>query len=258
MIFTTLTREAEAGAARYGLLTEAWRSIFHTTLNASDFGSVAAVGRANEEALAIASDFLADERSTVSRIVREIAIEARQTTLRQLASIDTSETTERVDEQLSAFCDYIESELIAQIHRDIALLRQTIQRVDLEVSIAATARGISARTALVEYRIGNQADLQFVFHDRHARKWASKKFIRAMWRHTLLAVYNEIVLMTLAEHGIWRAQVVHEDPNSDVNGVIVAMGSNSEFPTYSEIRADIFHPNANAVLRMEEAPLVSS
>lgn len=251
MIFNRLTQEAESAAVRYGLLTESWRSIFHSALNASDFGSPAVVDRAIEEAYAIASDYLAEERQFMARIVADIATEARQTTLLQIASVDASELSDRAGEHLRATQSYIESELIAQIHRDVALLRQQLQRVDLEVTIASTSRGISERAALIEYRIGNQADLQFVFHDRHARKWASKKFVRAMWRHSLLSVYNEIVLITLAEHGLKRAQVVHQDPSAATHGMIIAMGSNAELPTYSEIRNEIFHPNANAVLVME-------
>lgn len=252
MIFNRLTQEAESASIRYGLLTESWRSVFHSALNSSDFGDSAMRARAVEEAFAIASDYLAQEREIMARVVADIALEARQTTLSQIASVDASELSARAVEHLQATQGYIESELIAQIHRDVALLGQQLQKVDLEVSIASAARGMSQRAALIEYRIGNQADLQFVFHDRHARKWASKKFVRAMWRHSLLAVYNEIVLITLAEHGLSRAQVVHQDPSAETHGMIVAMGSNAEHPTYSEIRNEVFHPNANAVLAMEK------
>jgi hypothetical protein len=253
MILQRLTQEAESASVRYGMLTEAWRSIFHSALNASDFGAPAASDRAIEEAYVIAKDYLAEEREAVTRIFAEIARDAHQRTKDELRSVDASELSDDALEHLSATESYLIDELVAQIHRDVALLRQTIQRVVLEVSIASRSRGVSQRMALVEYRIGNQADLQFVFHDRQARKWASKKFVRAMWRHTALAVYNETVLMTLAEHGVTRAQVQHEDEKSDVHGKVIAMGSNSYFPTYSEIRNEIFHPNANAILRMEHA-----
>lgn len=251
MILNRLNQEAELAAIRYGLLTDSWRSIFHDTLNRSGFGYPYATEQAIGEAYDIAQDFLADERERASRIIAEIASEAHQTTIADLRSIDTSELTERALEHLRATHSYLIDELVAQIHRDIALLRQTLQRVSLEVSIASRSRGIPERTALIEYRIGNQADMQFVFHDRHARKWASKKFVRAIWRHTLLSVYNEIVLFVLADHGVARARVEHEDSSAQSHGMIIAMGSNTEFPTYSEIRNEIFHPNANAVLKME-------
>jgi hypothetical protein len=252
MILQRLSHEAETAAMRYGLLTEAWRSIFHQALNASNFGYPAVTDKAIGEAFRVAETYLSEERHAAERTLSEIATEARTVTLADLQSIDASEMTERALEHLSVTRSYLVDELIAQCHRDIALMRQTMQRVSLEVSISSRSRGISERTALVEYRIGNQADLQFIFHDRHARKWASKKFVRALWRHTLLSTYNESVLFTLADHGLARARVAHEDHGAASHGMIVAIGSNSEFPTYSEIRNEVFHPNANAVLEMEK------
>lgn len=251
MIAARLTQEAETASARYGLLTEAWRSLFHEALNASDFGSTAASARVVERAFAIASDFLTTERENIARIMREIAREAHQRTLDEIESVETRELTDAALTHLSEMAEYVDGELVAQIHRDIGLLRQTIQRTALEVSLAVRSRGISERMALVEYRIGNQADLKFVFHDRQARKWASKKFVRAMWRHALLAIYNETVMLTLSEHGIARARVVHEDEGADVHDMVIAFGSNTELPTYSEIRNEVFHPNAHAILAME-------
>lgn len=252
MILDQLTQYAESAATRYGMLTDSWRSLFQNALNSSAFGSPAQASRVVKEAYAIAESFLDEERAQADRVSTAVALEAHQTTLAQIASIDAQELTDAALEHLSASQNYMIDELVAQIHRDIALLRSTLQRAVLEVSIAARARGISKRTALIEYMIGNQAQMNFVFHDRHARKWASKKFVRAMWRHTLLAVYNEIVLIALADHGLSRAQVQHQDPAADAHGMLVAIGSNADLPTYSEIRNEIFHPNANAVLAMED------
>lgn len=253
MILARLTREAEAATARYGMLTDAWRSIFHANLNSPRFGTPGALDEAVSEAFVVAQHYLSTEDGVIERTAAEIAVEARVATKRALASIDTSELSDAALEHLGATENYIHSELVAQIHRDIALLRQSIQRVALEVSIAARARGISQRVALIEYRIGNHADLQFMFHDRHARKWASKKFVRAMFRHAMLGVYNESVLITLSEHGVARARIVHTDPKAEVHGMILALGSNTDRPTYSEIRNEIFHPNADAILAAPEA-----
>lgn len=251
MILTRLSEEADAASARYGLLTNSWRSIYLSALNDRDFGTVLVMEKSVDEAYAIASSFIADERQTIERLIEEIATEARRATISELRSIDTSELSERALEHLNVTQSYLVDEIVAQIHRDIALLRQTIQRVSLEVSIAARSRSISERAALIEYQIGNVSDIQFSFHDRSSRKWASSKFIRTVWRHTLLSVYNEIVLYTLADHGLSRARVEHQDPAAEVHNMVIAMGSNSEFPTYSEIRMQVFHPNANAILRSE-------
>lgn len=253
MIFARFDQEAESASVRYGMLTDSWRSSFMRALNAMTYDFGRATDQAIEEAYAVAQSFLEDERDRIERILTEIAGEAHQTTLTSLRSIDSDELSEAALEHLYETQRYLIDEIAAQMQRDIALLRQTLQRVTLEVGIAARGRGIEQRTALVEYRIGNQAELQFMFHDRHARKWPSKKFVRAIWRHTLLATYNEAVLMTIADHGLTRAVVQHQDAGAQSHGAIVSFGSNSEHPTYSEIRNEVFHPNANAILAVEDA-----
>lgn len=257
MILDKLTLEAEFAAARYTLLTESWRSLFNQALGASDFGSPAAFKRLTRDAFSLAETFLAEEQEASERVLREIAIEAHQTTLDELQSVSADELSDAALEHLRVTQSYMLDELAAQMHRDVALLRQTLQRVVLEVSLAARSRQISERTALIEYRIGNQAELSFVFNDRQSRRWSSKKFVRALWRHTLLSVYNEIVLTTLADHGIQRARVVHQDAKADVHDMVIAFGSNTELPTYSEIREGVFHPNAHAFLAMEDSRVSS-
>lgn len=252
MILTKLGFEADAAAARYGLLCEAWRSLFNDALNRGDFGSPANARNLERELHAIADTFLKEEIKAASRIVEEIAREAHAATLREIASASAPELSAQALEHLSAIEQYLSEELVAQLYRDIALVRQTLRRVALEVSVAARSQGKSERVALIEYRIGNRSELEFMFHDRYARKWTSKKFVRGLWRHTLLSVYNEVVMMTLADHGIERARVHHADGKAEVHGMVIAFGSNSQLPTYSEIRDTVFHPNANAYLTMEK------
>ncbi|RWI35422.1 hypothetical protein [Mesorhizobium sp.] len=253
MIFDQLSGYADSAAVRYGMLTDSWRSLFQNALNSSRFGAPAQASDVVREAYQIAESFLDEEREHAERVTTSVALEALQTTLAELESSDATKLTDAALQHLQATQSYIIDELVAQIHRDIALLRQTLQRAVLEVSVSAKSRGISQRTALIEYMIGNKAELDFVFHDRHARKWASKKFVRGMWRHTLLAVYNEVVMLTLADHGVTRAQVHHQDASAQAHGMMIALSSNADLPTYSEIRNEIFHPNANAVLAREIA-----
>ena len=123
----------------------------------------------------------------------------------------------------------------------------------LQVTVASKSEGISLQTALAQYRIGNAAELHFFFHDRRNQKWPSRKFIRAVWRHHLLTAFNEVTLLTLAEHGVTTARIEHINPKADSNGLLVAMNSSTELPTYAEIRNEIFHPNSDAILAYPEA-----
>ncbi|WLR90997.1 hypothetical protein [Shinella zoogloeoides] len=251
MIQNRLNQEADQAAARYGLLVDGWQGLFGRALNAIDFGTASHAAHFISEALEMAQTYMRQEAVAFDDVFEEIASEAHQTTLDQIASNDANELTERVTDHLRTAQQYAADELLAQINRDLALMRRALQRVALEVYAASRSRGISQRQALIEYRIGNVAELDFAFHDRTNRKWSSRKFVRTLWRHSLLSVYNEVVMLTLADHGLRRARVVHLDPNAESHDTLIAFSSSADLPTYSEIRDTIFHPNANAILAME-------
>lgn len=248
MIQNEFTRYAESASARYDMLTDSFRQLYTNAFTQADFGSWAQMVRIVKEAYQIAEIYLDNERETIDRILFDIATEAHQTTIREIASIDASELPERVSEHLGVTQRYLVDEIIAQVHRDIAQIRQRLQTAALEVSLSARSRAIPERRALIEFRIGNQSDLSFTFHDRTSRRWSSKKFIRAVWRHTLLAAYNESVMLTLADHGITDAIVSTVDAQAEAAGMRISFSSNSALPTYSEIRDTVFHPNSNAIL----------
>lgn len=253
MIQNTLSHEADQASARYALLTDGWQGLFETALNQEDFGSPNAMRKVIEAATISGQAFIDQEFYIANSVADDIAVEAHQTTLREIASNDTEKLTESVTDHLSAAVGYLTEEIVAQVHRDISNMRQTMRNVAFEVSIASRSRGISQRKAMIEYRLGSSTKMDFAFMDRGNRKWSSRKFIRTLWRHTLLSVYNETVMMGLADHGIREAKVSHVDPNAESHGMVIAFGSNSSLPNYSEIRDTIFHPNSNAVLAMEKS-----
>lgn len=252
MIQNTFDYEADQAASRYALLTSSWQGVFSLALNQADFGSSSHSQRMLQEATDLANKFLEQETNISEFNFYEIALEAHQTTLRDLSSIDAESLTERASEHLTAARTYLLEELFAQVRRDLSNMRQMLQRIVLEVSLASRSRGITERQALIEYRLGNKTEIEFAFMDRGNRKWSSRKFVRTLWRHTLLSVYNEVVMLALADHGIKNAVVDHIDPSAESHGTLIAFGSNSDLPTYSEVRDVIFHPNSNAVLKMEK------
>lgn len=250
-----MTSEAEAAAQRYGTLVESWRSLYQRALDAHDFGMPRVIARVEREAYELAHRFLADETAHIERATGQIALDAQGATFAELSVTDADEFTEAVSDHLSEAESYLNRELAIQIERDIAFLKLSLRRAMLQVSIAARAQRIATRTALIQYRIGNAQELHFFFHDRGNQKWPSRKFVRAVWRHHLLAVYNEVVLLTLSDHGLEEAEVRHLNPKSDVHLMRIAMGAGTSLPTYAEIRNEVFHPNADAILgRVSDVP----
>ena len=253
MILTTMTAAADAAAQRYKDLIDAWRGLFMRALDASNFGSAATVRELVDQAYAMARAYQADEEDRLAHKTTEIALEAHRATLDALRSTDARELTDATDEHLSELERFIRSEIAIQIERDIAFLRQSYLRVVLQVKIAARSQRTTMRAALLQYRIGNAVELGFYFHDRRNQRWPSQKFIRAIWRQHLLCVYNETVLIDLAEHNQRVARIEHTDPNSDFHNMRVALSANTALPTYAEIRNEIFHPNSEALLAPSEA-----
>ena len=248
-ITTLMTAEAEAASQRYSLLVDSWRSLYGRALDRLDFGTPAQIDRLISEAYGIGRAFMDSEYEEVARASHAIALEARTATLNELRSQDSDALTDEALAHLSDAEDYLRHELSVQIERDIAFLKQSIRKAILQVNISAKARQVPLKTAMIEYRVGNSAELHFFFHDRGGQKWPSRKFVRAVWRLHLLSLYNEVVLMTLADHGLDQAQVEHVNPKATSHGMIVSIASNSKYPIYSEIRNEVFHPNADAILR---------
>lgn len=243
-----MTEMADAAGARYQVLLDSWRSIYQRQLNGSQLDP-RMIEAASLDARRIAVGFLNAEVERLTNDADGIASEAYTETLHELGVTETDELTEAVSELLNAIEQYIKREIHIQIERDIAFLEESLRRTLLQVSVAARAQGTTPRMALVQYQIGNAQEIAFFFHDRRGAKWPSRKFIRGVYRHGLLAIYNETVLLTLADHGETLAEVVHVDRHAASDGTIIAMASNSDHPTYSEIRNEVFHPNSDAILR---------
>lgn len=251
MIQHILTKYADEAAARYGLLADSWQANFARVMSDLDFGTSSHTAKFINAAQDAGQIFVEQEMAIGKMLFDEIALNAHQATLREISSNDTEALTERITEHLRASLEYVAMQLLAQVLRDVTLLRQKMQRVALETFAASRSRGISQRSAMIEYRIGNSTEFDFSFYDRAGRKWNSRKFVRSIWRHTLLSAYNETVMLTLADHGISRARVVHEDVNADVHNTVISFGANTTHATYSEIVEAVFHPNSNAILAME-------
>jgi hypothetical protein len=244
-----ITAEADAAAVRYGNLVEGWRSLYQRALDQADFGSPRMFTKVTNEALEMGIRFMAAEDAYMESALDDIAAEAHTATANEIAAPVADEFTEAVSDHLYEAESYLRGELSTVIERDIRFLKDSLRRAVLQVKLSARAQRITERTALMQYRIGNAQELHFYFHDRGNQKWPTRKFVRSVWRHSLLSTYNEVVLLTLSDHGLEHAEVVHDNPKSDVHGLKIAMSANGTLPTYAEIRAEIFHPNADAILR---------
>lgn len=253
MIIPFLDEVATHAQDRYVAFTDRLRALYTSSLLSKDMGTIALINRIENDAEFAVTAFLRDEWSWIRNRLQEIAVEAHTATIAEIESVESSELTDAASDHVRASVEYLFSELHTQALRDVATLKRTLQRAALEIAVSSRSRGVSARSAAMEFAIGNTAQIEFSFHDRASRKWKSSAFVRSTWRHTALSVYNEVVLFTLADHGLRHAQVWSASPGAASHGMLISLSSTAEIPTYSEIRESIFHPNANAFLTMEGA-----
>ncbi len=236
-----ISGEADAAADRYGVMIETYRAMYARALDQSHFGSPKQMADVTVAAYQIAGLYLDAERQFITDSITAVASEAQRVTLSELSAASSDELTQAVSEHADQSDAYLEREISIQVERDITLVQHTLP---------ARAQGVPQRTALMEYRLSQTNELNFVFHDRAAHKWPSRRFVRSLWRARLLAIYNETVLLTLSDHGVETAVVSHTDEKSPVHGMEVTIAAGSELPTYSEIQNEVFHPNSEAILKV--------
>lgn len=246
MIPTRLDTKAQAAALRYSVLTDAWQGLFSRALSSPDFGHARQASEVIREAYEIAQIYIDREMNLIASLLYEIAVEAQGLASRKIANTDEDLLAIEAQTHLGETQQYLRDEITAQIHRDIANVRQSLQRVTLDVSILARTRRLKDRMALVAWRLSNDETLSFNFVDRRAHRTPSARFVRGLWRQTMLSVHNETTLFTLADYGQTEAGIFKVLEGREEQVATIYLDGSS--PSYSEIRATLFHPNSNAYL----------
>lgn len=242
MISHKLTTAADEAGARYRSLTDSWQALYGRALTSPNFGYANQASDVIREAYDIAAIYLERETDLIGSTLYEIAVEAQGLASRAIADIDADLLAVEAQTHLSETQQYIRDEIVAQIHRDIANIRQTLQRAVLDVAMLERTSKVKGRAAVVTWRLSNDQTLSFNFTDRRAHRTPSAKFIRGLWRQTMLSVHNETTLFTIADHGLSRAGIFKDDE------LVAFVHLDGSGPNYSEIRTTLFHPNSNAYL----------
>lgn len=252
MITDSLTALADKASVRYQQFTDNLQSIYATALTAIDFGGWNNVSKLTFEVFHAAHVYAQAERDHVSHDIEAIALTAFRASGAQSSSNDAQTLSDAALTHLRETESYLNLELDAQLTRDIARVRNTFQRVVLEIRALARARGLDERRASIEYRIANPEEIQFEFRDRRAHRVPSEVFVRSLWRHALLAVYNEMILIQATDLGMKRVSIVRRDENGvEVAVDTISLAGETGLMTYSEAMDKYFHPNSLAYLSLE-------
>lgn len=243
------TELAELAGNRYSLLVDSWQTIYARAVVAQDFGSARWLRQAEDNARGVADRHLASEREIINSITAHLVAQSRADASTPLGATLVGVGAENaLPEHAMGLAEYLAGEIAAQIERDVAFLRRALMRVAAEVSWIADATGLPLRAAMIQWRVDYGDELRFYFRDRAGRKWPSQKFVRAAWRQHLLDTWNETMLGALSGLGQVEAEVRHADTNAKHHGLRISIIPGRGLPTYAEIRDEIFHTGADALL----------
>jgi hypothetical protein len=123
---------------------------------------------------------------------------------------------------------YLEAQIVSQMMRDIAVADQAIGQARL------TGQNLK----------GGYKSPAFMFYDRLGRQTPSARFVRGLWRMTLISAHNETVLEHIIAAGQSRAAVLHDVKATE----IITIYDDPVLRSYVDVREELFHPNSNAYL----------
>lgn len=143
---------------------------------------------------------------------------------------------------------WFRQELRSQIERDINSAVQKRREIILDATITSRTKGVPLLEAY-ELALTRREGVNFYFTDRSGRRYPSQKFIRQLFRHTLLTAAVETFALEAASYGVTELEITHPDKNHSFNGELITLVETPNVLTLADVRDDVFHPNSNAFLR---------
>lgn len=245
MIPHRLTEAADQAAVRYDHLAQTFSALHTTALMSAEFGYANQSSKLFAEAYDAAGLYFERDKESMGDHMFSIAENAHQRVSEKLTTIESSGLSDAALEHLSETQTYLSNEIAAQVHRDIAQMRFSLQRAVLGVSLIERSRRIPTRQAQMAYVMKDRQELQLQFVDRRGRRTPTRTFIRSVYRHALLSIHNEVTLHALADHGVEHAAVMKLE-----DGVEKQIDRIS-IQDYAAVRDSLFHPNSNSFLDVE-------
>lgn len=146
----------------------------------------------------------------------------------------------------------LEQETIEQVHqqivRDLSLTKTLLRNFQLEAKMRSVSRGVSIQSATIAVR-ARQSKFRTNFLDRGGKRWQSERYVEVTLHAFLYRLYNEAILYLLSKEGATFAKLSYPDESHKLNGMPFAIVSEvTKYPSYYEIRDEIFHPNSKAIV----------
>jgi hypothetical protein len=233
---TRYTEVSTKASDRYQAVLTTFRGLLFAFLN-EEYSS----RRADElrsQAVDVGRMYFRTEDQFISNEVHQSAQEALSTVKEQLGLAGSADIQDRYAAFLENHEEFLRSEVQAQLSRDVELLVRRYREAALERHLYGSGRP----------SIGNDR-LRFFFRDRAGRLYPSQKFVRSVWRHSLVTIGAEFFALEAADRGAIEIEVQAE-PQSQWNGLRIGISLSSNETPFSDVREEVFHPQTQVTLKV--------
>lgn len=242
-----LTESSQRASDRYVVLLNAFRGLLSQTTRKNPV-DVRARRALRENALEVARTYLMTEVGISSDEI-EKAVSEEIFRFNAMTGANVTLEDDVIEDVIEAAEERLATEIRAQIERDIILLQSRHKDFQIETFMTSQSERVDLETAKFRVLMRGSDQVRFFARDRIGRRIQSQKFVRTVWRDTLLQAGNEAFLLAASLAGIEKLVVDHPDKNASANGVVIStspnlVGDNS----YADIRDEVFHPNSQARL----------
>lgn len=181
--------------------------------------------------------------------LEDIVREAREQLAQDVDAVSgMSELSTPASDYMDDLSAFYETELTSQLQRDISQASMRLNDFALEVYMQRHNE-VGNREALVRALIDSSEQVRFYFKDRSGRRHASQKFIRTMFRHTMLLAALHVYAMEASEYGASHMMVIHPENKAGVTGTKVGFRRDQGLPLIADLKDEIFHPNSRAFVK---------
>lgn len=222
--------------------------VFRSMLNSSELTpfSKRSAEDLRSQALEVARAFWKSESTVSEHILLETAQDAISNAHSDLKEKPSSKVHKRNEAFLEQSHSFLMAEIWAQLQRDVEALVKRYREFGLMVDLTARHGNISREQAILKTLAGAQAGVRFTFKDRAGRLHISQRFMRTLWRHSLVCLYADFYMLEAVSLGAEAIEITNTDPNHLFTGHIINVADNAD---YLSLREEIFHPNSTVILK---------
>lgn len=240
----TLTEIATQASTRYQSVLDTFRGLLAGAQTRAF--SMLVVSGLRKQAQSVALAYLQVERDHIEEQLLGVAQEALGRARSDFGVLSGADVPLNLQAFLEQSGAYLEGEIRAQLFRDIEAAVSRYREFAVAAELRSRSAGVSIGQAIAS--INSDQRLKFNFRDRIGRLYPAQKFIRSVWRHTMLLVSTEFYMLEAASYGAATFTLDHPDQTATWAGTVINLDATSPL-SFQEVRAEVFHPNSNYTAR---------